>query len=148
MIIEGCDPLGWALFAYLFLVSFFSHKIEIFYENGPQNTPKVDTLGSCFQKMKENRKVRFDCTGAYGLHMSPHRGTPKATQNYTKKPIDSRNLFFLGKIRKCTKIDHQKVSKSVTLFLANVPWAPLGHHWCPSPFFNPENESKVLPKCH
>jgi len=30
----------------------------------------------------------------------------------------------------------------------DVPWAPLGHHWCPSPFFNPENESKVLPKCH
>jgi hypothetical protein len=31
------------------------------------------------------------------LHMSPHRGTPRATQNYIKKQKDSRNLFFYGK---------------------------------------------------
>ena len=25
-------------------------------------------------------------------------------------------------------------------------WRPLGHHWCPNPFFNTKNEPKVLPK--
>ena len=97
------DPLGRALFAYLFSASFFSHKIEIVNENCPQNGPRVDAFGICFQNMKENRKVRFDYTGTYGLHMSPHRGAPRATQNYTKKQTDSRNPFFLGKIKKIQK---------------------------------------------
>ena len=88
-IIDVRDPLGRALFSYLFSASIFSHKIEIFNENC--------TFGNCFQKMRENRKVRFDCTGAYGLHLSPHRGVPRATQNYIKKQKDSRNLFFYGK---------------------------------------------------
>jgi hypothetical protein len=71
--------------------------MEISNENEPQNEPKVNTFGSRFQKMREDRKVRFDYTGAYGLQMSPHRGTPRATQNYIKKQKDSRNLFFYGK---------------------------------------------------
>ncbi len=119
----------WSTFCIPFFGILFSHKIEIVNENCPQNKPKVDTFGSCFQKMKENRKVRFDCTGAYGLHMSPHRGAPRATQNYTKKPTDSRNLFFL------TKNDTQKVSKWVSLFRANVPWAPLGSPLLPQSIF-------------
>jgi hypothetical protein len=122
-----CIPFVWHPFC--------SHKIEIFNENCPQNTPKVDTFGSCFQKMKENRKVRFDCTGAYGLHMSPHRGAPRATQNYTKKQTDSRNPFFLGKIRKYTKSDTQKISKWVRVFRANVPLAPLGSPLVPQSVF-------------
>ena len=134
-IIDPRDPLGRALFWYLFFASFVSHKIEISYENGPQNGSKVITFGSCFQKMKENRKMRFDCTGVYGLHMSPHRGAPRATQNYTKKQTDSRNPFFLGKIRKYTKNDPQKVSKWVRVFLANVPLAPFGSALVPQSVF-------------
>ncbi len=62
------DLIGRAIFlAYLFLVSFFSHRIEISYENDPQNTPKV---GTC----------------AYGLHRRAHRG-PRSTQNYIKNKL-------------------------------------------------------------
>ena len=125
---------------------FFSHKIEISYENGPQNKPKVDICGSCFQKMRENRKVRFDCTGAYGLHLSPHRGVPRATQNYIKKQTDSRNLFFLRKIRKYAKSDTRKVSKWVSLFLANVPWAPLWTQLVPYPVLEDEKDAQSDPR--
>ena len=82
----------------------------------PKMDPKGDSLGSCFQKKKGNRKVRFDCTGAYGLHVSPRCGAPKAAQKYTKKHTDSRNLFVLRKNRKFMKNDTQKVSKWVRLF--------------------------------
>ena len=41
------------------------------------------------------------------------------------------------------------MSKGVTLFLANVPWAPLAHHGCPSPFSNtklhPQGNPKLQP---
>ena len=55
---------------------------------------KGESFGSSFQKKKENRKVRFDCTGAYGLHMSPSRGAPGATQKSRKKVAPPQNLFF------------------------------------------------------
>ena len=67
--------------------------MEISNENEPQNEPKVNTFGSRFQKMREDRKVRFDYTGAYGLQMSPHRGTPRATQNYIKKQLFQKPFF-------------------------------------------------------
>ena len=60
--------------------------------------PKGDSFGSCFQKKIENRKVRFDCTGAYGLHVNPRPGTPKATQNPSKKLDGFQDPFVLGKI--------------------------------------------------
>ena len=142
------DLLGRALFSYLFLASFFSTKIEIYNENGPQNGPKVDTFGICFQKTKENRKVRFDCTGAYGLHMSPHRGKPRATQNYTKKQTDSRNFLFFEKSENIQKVTPKRSPNGWLYFSLTSLWRPLGHHWCPSPFFNTKNEPKVLPKCH
>ena len=40
------------------------------------------------------------------------------------------------------------MSKWVSLFIANVPLAPLGSPLVPSPFSNTINEPKVLPKCH
>ena len=73
------------------------HKIKIFNENCPEMDPRVDSFGNCFQNKKENRKVCFDSTGAYGLHVSPRCGAPKAPQKYTKKNTDSRNLFVLLK---------------------------------------------------
>ena len=68
--------------------------------------PKVDSFGRCFLKKKGIRKVCFDCTGAYGLHVSPRHGAPKVTQNYFVKLNG-----FQAKIRKLTKNDTQKVSK-------------------------------------
>ena len=113
-----CIPFVWHPFC--------SHKIEIFNENCPQNTPKVDTFGSCFQKMKENRKVRFDCTGAYGLHMSPHRGAPRATQNYTKKQTDHRNLFFLGKkSENIQKVTPKRSPNAWAYIVLTSLWRPL-----------------------
>ena len=55
----------------------------------PKMDPILDSFGSCFEKKTENGKVRFDRTGAYGLHVSPRPGTPKAAQNYAKKQMDS-----------------------------------------------------------
>ena len=96
-LIDTRDPLERALFSYLFPASFFSHKVVISNENGLQNGPKVDTFGSCLQKMRENKKVGFDCTGEYGLHMHPHREPPRATQNYTKKKLIPETFFFSEK---------------------------------------------------
>ena len=77
----------------------------------PKMDPTFDSFGSCFRKKKENRKVRFDCTGAYGLHVNPRPGTPKAKQNPPKKPDGFQDPFFLEKNRKMTKTDPRKVSK-------------------------------------
>ena len=60
--------------------------------------PRLDSFGSCFQKKKENRKVRFDYTGAYGLNVNPRPGTPKATQNPPMKKDGFQEPFFLGEI--------------------------------------------------
>ena len=93
----------------VFLMFFGARFIRVFFacgaQSGPEMDPKEDSFGSCFQKKWENRKVRFDCTGAYGLHVSPRPGAPKATQNYSKKQVDSTNLLFQGKIGKWTKND-------------------------------------------
>ena len=121
-------PLGRALFSYLFFASFFSHKIEISYENGPQNTPKVDTFGSCFQKMRENRKVRFDCTGAYGLYMSPHRGAPKATQNYTKNKLIAETFSFQEKSENVQKTTPERSPNRWLYIVLTSLWRPLGQH--------------------
>ena len=64
----------------------------------PKMDPRVDSFGNCFQKKKENQKVRFDCTGAYGLHVSSRREAPKATQNYPQKPDRFQEPCFLRKI--------------------------------------------------
>ena len=95
-------------FLAVFLHPFVSHKVKILMKMVTGMDPKGDSFGSCFQKKWENRKVRFDCTGAYGLHVSPCPGTPKATQNYAKKWMDSMNSFFLRKNQKNYKKWFQK----------------------------------------
>ena len=64
--------------SFLHVFSSFLHKIAISMKMVPKMDPIFDALGSCFRKKKENRKVCFDCTGAYGLHVDPPPGTPKA----------------------------------------------------------------------
>ena len=47
-----------------------------------ETEPQYDLFRSRLQKASENREVRFDCTGACGLHVSHRHGTPKEAQNY------------------------------------------------------------------
>ena len=90
--------------------------------------------------------MRFDCTGAYGLHVNPGPGAPEAPRNYSKKQMDSMNLLFLGKIGKLTKHDPPKASKRVRGYRANVPWAPLGAPLVPRSVFEDEKWTQRAPK--
>ena len=108
--------------------------------------PTVDCFGRCFQKKKGNRKVCFDCTGAYGLHVSPRHGAPKVNQNYFHKLNGFQERSFPRKFRKLTENDTQKVSKWVRVFRANVAWAPLGAPLVPQSVLEDENGHKVLPE--
>ena len=76
--------------------------------------PEVDCFKSSFQKTQRNRKVRFDCTGAYRMHVSPRRETPQAAQNYVKQThTKSRNLFCLEEYEQTQKMRTKRVSKGV-----------------------------------
>ena len=88
--------------------------------------------------------MRFDCAGAYGLHVNHRPATPTATQNPIKNllycNVDGfQEPFFLETIWKMTKTDPRKVSKWVSLFRAKVPWAPFGRNWYPTPFSKTKN---------
>ena len=78
-------PLGGHFFPTCFPHPFFHTKLRCSMKVVPKMDPIFDFVGTCFQKKKETRKVCFDCTGAYGLHVSPRPGTPKATQNPPQK---------------------------------------------------------------
>ena len=70
--------------------------------------------------------MRFDCTGAHGLHVSPRRGggsklRPKHTHTHTAY----RNLFFKGKYEKHTQKDAEKVSKRMVLYRGIALGRPL-----------------------
>ena len=112
----------------------------------PKMAPRLGSFGSCFLKKKENRTVRFDYTGAYGLHVNPRPGTPKATQNPSKKLDGFQDPFFLGTIWKITKTDPRKVSKWMTLFPANVPWAPLWAQLVPHSVLEDEKIAQSGPR--
>ena len=112
----------------------------------PKMDPRFDSFGSCFQKKRENRKVRFDCTGAYGLHVSSRREAPEAIQSYPQKPDRFQEPFFLRKINKMTKTDPRQVSKWVSLFRANVPWAPLCAQLVPQSVLEDEKWTQSAPR--
>ena len=48
-----------------------------------------------FRANYDNAEVCFDHAGVYGLHTSPSRGAPGATQKRPKKEVLYKNLFFL-----------------------------------------------------
>ena len=96
----------WAgTFFYLYFCILFFTQNQDSNENGHRNGPQSGLFWELFPEKMKKWEVRFDCTGAYGLHVSPRPGAPKATQNYSKKQVDSMNLLFRGKIGKWTKSD-------------------------------------------
>ena len=88
--------------------------------------PKWGLVGPTFQKKCENEKVRLDCAGAYGLHMSPSLKAPDATKKSQKKQMCFKYAIFSSKIRKCLKNDLPTVSKWLREFRG---WRLLGHLW-------------------
>ena len=46
----------------------------------PEMEPDDDLFKSFFQTEGEPRQIRFDYTGARGLHVSPRNGMPKVAQ--------------------------------------------------------------------
>ena len=96
-----------------------------------------------FHKSYENGKVRFDCTGAYGLPMSPSLGALRVTKKLKKKTTHFRTFFLNKKTRKILKNDIQKVSKRVSLFRW---WRLLGHLWNPKLIFDSKSEPTAPPK--
>ena len=60
-----------------------------------------------FQKKCENEKLRLDCAGAYGLHMSPSLGALRVIKKLKKKATNFRTALF----RKKTKIFKKRAPK-------------------------------------
>ena len=121
-----------------------SRKYHNLHPNRLPNGSRLHLEGATIQKKYEKGKVCLDCTGVYGLHMSPYHGMLSATQNRRKKPPHSLNTFFYTICVKKHENMFQKVSKWVTLFRW---WRLLGHPWRPSLFFDPQNEPTARPKC-
>ena len=94
---EGAAHANFALAGILFylslLHSFSIQKTIIYATLVAETAPGRDLLVFVFRKSSETRKVRFDCTSAYGLHASPRRGAPKAAQNYVNKTYRFHDFF-------------------------------------------------------
>ena len=76
--------------------------------------PKWGLVGPTFQEKCENEKVRLDCAGAYGLHMSPSLKAPVAAKKIHKKQMCFKYAIVSSKIRKCLKNDLPNVTKWVS----------------------------------
>ena len=62
--------------------------------------PKWGLVGPTFQKKCENEKLRLDCAGAYGLHMSPSLKAPDATKKSQQKTdVFQVRDFFIKNIK-------------------------------------------------
>ena len=85
--------------------------------------PASDFSGCCFQK-DTIRKVFFDYTRTYSLHEPPAMKRPRRFKTTPKSQTDSKNLFFHEESESCRAMT--KVSKSLSLFRASVPWANFG----------------------
>ena len=58
------------------------------------------------------------------LHVSPRHGAPKVAQNYMQNTYRIYDFLIEKNSGKNTETYPEKVSKGVTLLLANVTWAP------------------------
>ena len=99
-------------FSLPFFAVFVFTQLRDFNANGPNTDLRAASFKSCFQKARENRKVRFDYTSAHGLHVSPRprRGAPKAGQNDSNKLITngSHRVSSSKKIKQLTNSDPQR----------------------------------------
>ena len=83
-----------------------------------------------------HRRIRIAC-----------EPTPWSAQGDIKKHNYSRNLFVQRKTWNLRKMTPKRSPNGWVYFGLTSLWRPLGHHWCPSPFWSTKNEPKVLPKC-
>ena len=126
---------------YLFVCHIFQTESTFFSERGGLE-PEGFFLAA-FQTT--SKKMRFNCTGAHGLHEIPRRGTPKWRKVTSKTHTHRFQESLFLKKSKIIKRDRKKVSKRVRRFPANVPWAPLGAPSLPHFLFNPKRYPKRLP---
>ena len=99
-------------------------------------------LGFTFQKQCDNEKVRLDCAGAYGLHVSPSLKALDATKKSQNK-ICFKYAICSSKVQNCLKNELPNVSKWVTLFWW---WRLLGHLWRHYSKHVPKSAPKVVPR--
>ena len=105
--------------------------------------PKWGLAGPNFQKTCENEKVRLDCAGAYGLHVSPSRKALDATKKSQKKQMCFKYAVFSSQVQKWLKNNVPNVSKWVSLFWW---WRLLGHLWRHYSKHVPKSAPKVVPR--
>jgi len=94
--------------------------------------------------MCENEKVRLDCAGAYGLHVSPSLGALRVTTKLKKESYLFQNCSFSANYTNIFKKELQKVSKRVSLFPG---WRLLGHLWSSKLILDSKNEPQKPPDC-
>ena len=109
--IHGKFHLGGHFFLTVSSASYFHQNSMSLTELVIEMEPEGDCLKSSFHKSSETREVRFDCTGACGLHVSPRHGAPQAARYYVTKRVDSKNLVCPRNIRNLTNNYTKKVSK-------------------------------------
>ena len=108
--------------------------------------PRTDVSKAIFRKQKKTQSACWLTRQAYGLHVSPHPGSPKEAQNevqntHTLTPIP--RTLLLRKMRQTTTDDRTKMSAQVVLFVfGRRPWA---HHLVPNPLLKTRNIPDVAP---
>ena len=88
--------------------------------------PKWGLVGPTFQKKCENEKVRLDCAGAYGLHMSPSLKAPDATKTSLKNRCVSSTYFFHQKYENVSKMIPKMCPNAVGYFGGGASWGTFG----------------------
>jgi len=92
----------------------------------PKMEPKYGLREPIFHKDLKNRKVCLDCTGVYGLRMSPSREARRSTQKSKKKGSLLPKCLFEGENAKiCEKMIPKGLQKGE--FISGV--SPLGRSW-------------------
>ena len=91
-----------------FLKPFFHTNITFWIKFDSKMDPFCTLRRAFFKENYENRKVCLDCTGVYGLHMSPSRGLLWATQKSKKNRNIFQNRFLATKIQQIPKKSFQK----------------------------------------
>ena len=114
--LPGSPWKGRSIILLLLFCTFSFHIVDMFNEF----VIRMESAGYpfiCFFSKIQSQQMSADCTGAYGLRVSPRRGAPKATQNYSIERPDSRLCVRSTTNLKTDGYDNEHVSKKVTLIL-------------------------------